>query len=92
MNNTPTPTTYDISFTINDGTNPIEGASVVIGETTKTTGSQGGCTFSEIEEGTVSVSVSKEGYTSKTESISVDADHLSFTISLVATQQEQPSG
>lgn len=93
VDNTPTPTTYDISFTINDGTNPIDGASVVIGETTKTTGSQGGCTFSGIEKGTVSVSVSKEGYTTKTESISVDADHLSFTISLVATQQDPtPSG
>ena len=63
-------TTQSISFTINDGTAPINGASVVIGGVTKTTGSAGGCTFDNIEEGTVSVEVSKEGFTSKTEEIS----------------------
>ena len=61
-----TPATQNISFTINDGTNPIEGASVVIDETTKTTGSAGGCSFNDIAEGSVSVTVSADGYTSKT--------------------------
>lgn len=84
-----TPTTRDISFTINDGTNPIEGASVKIGSETKTTGSVGGCTFTGVEEGTVSVEVSKTGYTTKTESITVDSTHTSFTISLVAEAQEE---
>ena len=83
-----TPTTQDISFTINDGTDPIQGASVVIGSETKTTGSIGGCSFTGIEEGTVSVEVSKEGYTTKTESITVDSEHTSFTISLEATSEE----
>ena len=78
-----TPTTQDISFVINDGTDPIQGASVTIGETTKTTGSQGGCSFTAIEEGTVSVEVSAEGYTTKTEDITVDSEHTSFTITLV---------
>lgn len=77
------PVTRNISFTINDGTNPIEGASVKIGTKIKTTGSAGGCTFNDIEEGTVSVEVSKEGYTTKTESITIDETHTSFTISLV---------
>lgn len=81
-----TPTTRTISFTINDGTNAIEGASVVIGETTKTTGSAGGCTFNDIADGSVSVSVSAEGYTTKSEIISVDSTHTSFPISLVAAQ------
>ena len=84
--------TQDISFTINDGTDPIQGASVKIGSETKTTGSEGGCSFTGIEEGTVSVEVSKEGYTTKTESISVDSEHTSFTISLVATAQEENTG
>ena len=84
--------TQDISFTINDGTDPIQGASVVIGSETKTTGSAGGCSFTGIEEGTVSVEVSKEGYTTKTESITVDSEHTSFTISLVATVQEETGG
>jgi propanediol dehydratase large subunit len=83
---TPETTTRDISFTINDGTDPIQSASVVIGSTTKTTGSAGGCSFTGIEEGSVSVTVSKEGYTTKTETITVDSTHTSFTISLVAAE------
>lgn len=74
--------TQDISFTINDGTDPIQGASVTIDETTKTTGSAGGCTFTGIEEGSVSVTISATGYVTKTQSITVDSTHTSFTISL----------
>ena len=80
-----TPATQNISFTINDGTNPIEGASVVIDETTKTTGSAGGCSFNGIAEGSVSVTVSAVGYTSKTETITVSSENTSFTISLTAS-------
>lgn len=83
-----TPTTQDISFTINDGTAPIQGATVKIGSETKTTGSAGGCSFTAIEEGTVSVEVSKDGFTTKTEEITVDSEHTSFTISLEATSEE----
>lgn len=79
------PVTRDLSFTINDGTDPIEGATVTIGAKTGTTGSAGGCTVTGVEEGTnISVEVSKEGYTTKTETITVDSEHTSFTISLVA--------
>lgn len=81
-------TTYTVSFTINDGTDPVQGATVTIGSTDKTTGSAGGCTFDNMEEGTVSVEVSKDGFTTKTEEISIDSTHLSFTISLEATTQE----
>ncbi len=77
-------TTQDISFTINDGTDAIGGATVTIGETSKTTGSAGGCSFTSIAEGSVSVEVSATGYVTKTETITVDGDHTSFTISLVA--------
>lgn len=84
-------TTQDISFTINDGTDAISGATVTIGEDSKTTGSAGGCSFNEITEGEVSVTVSAEGYVTKTETITVDEDHTSFTISLVANEGEQSS-
>lgn len=80
-----TPETYDVSFTIDDGTDPVNQASVQIGSTTKTTGSAGGCTFSELEAGTYTVTVSKDGYTTATESITVDETHTSFTISLTAS-------
>ena len=81
---TPEPVTRTISFTVNDGTNPIDGASVVIDGVTKTTGSAGGCTFNEIEDGSVSVEVSATGYTTKTETITVSEDNTAFTISLIA--------
>ena len=82
---TPTPVTRDLSFTINDGTDPIEGATVTIGSKSGTTGSAGGCTISGVEEGeSISVEVSATGYTTKTETIAVDETHTSFTISLVA--------
>lgn len=79
-----TPVTRTISFTVNDGTDPIEGASVVISDVTKTTGSAGGCTFNDIADGSVSVEVSKTGYVTKTETITVSADNTAFTITLVA--------
>lgn len=73
-----------LSFTINDGEDPIEGASVVIGENSKTTGAAGGCTFPDTPDGSHTVTVSKTGYQSKTESITSDSTHTSFTISLTA--------
>lgn len=77
-------TKYDLSFTINDGTNPIESATVTIGDVTGTTGSSGGCTLKDIEEGSQSVTVTKTGYVTKTESIVVSEDNTSFTISLTS--------
>lgn len=79
-----TPITRNISFTINDGTDPIEGASVIIDGTNKTTGSAGGCSFNDIAEGTVSVEISKEGFVTKTEEITVSEENTSFTISLTS--------
>ena len=79
-----TPVTRTLSFTINDGTDAIEGATVKIGATTKTTGSAGGCTFTDMADDTYSVEVSKEGFTTKTESITSDETHTSFTISLTS--------
>lgn len=80
------PETRTVSFTINDGTDPIGGASVVIDDdatNTKTTGNAGGCT-AEVTDGTHSVKVTKDGFTDKTETITVSADNTSFTISLTS--------
>ena len=74
-----------ITFSINDGTDAISGASVNIGETTKTTGSAGGCSFDDITDGEISVTVSAEGFTTKTETITVSENSTSFTISLTAS-------
>lgn len=80
----PETTKYDLSFTINDGTTGISGATVTIGDVTGTTGSSGGCTLKDIEEGSQSVTVEATGYITKTETITVDTDHTSFTISLTS--------
>lgn len=82
--------TRDLSFTINDGTDPIKGATVKIGSKTSTTGDLGGCTLKDIEEGSQSVEVSATGYVTKTETITVSSSNTSFTISLVADQVVDP--
>lgn len=73
--------TRSVSISVDDGTDPVASASVVIGETTKTTGSAGGCTFT-LTDGTYSATVTKEGYESATEEITVAYDETSFDISI----------
>lgn len=77
-----------ITITVDDGEDTptaIEGASVKIGSTTKTTDSNGQCTFPDMTYGDYSAEVSAEGYTTKTESISFRSNHKSFTVSLTAS-------
>lgn len=75
--------TRNISFTVKDRIDEaVNGATVTIGSITGTTGSAGGCTLHDVEDGTQSVTVTKEGYVSKTESISVSSESTSFTIVL----------
>ena len=73
-----------ITITVDDGTNPIEGATVTIGETTKTTDASGECTFTDMTYDDYSAEVSAEGYTTKTETVQFRSNHKSFTISLSA--------
>ena len=72
-----------IKFTIMNFDNPIEGAIVEIDGVTKETGSAGGCSFNNIADGRVTVTVSKEGFESVTEDIIVSADNTQFTIELI---------
>ena len=76
------PETRNITFTVNDGTNPIQGASVSIGNITGTTGSQGGCTLQNVTDGENTVIVTADGYLTKTQTIIVSESDTSFTISL----------
>ena len=80
------PATRDIHIDITDGTDGIEGATVVIGETSKTTGSAGGCNFTGLTDGEKSVTVTAEGYTEKTETITVSENDTSFTITLTEVE------
>ena len=73
---------YSVHFDVTNGENGIGGATVTINGVSKTTGSAGGCNFNNMNSGTVTVEVTKTGYVSKSESISIDAEHTSFTIVL----------
>ena len=76
--------TRTINFTITDGTDPVNGATVAIGNKTGTTGSAGGCTLTEIADGEHEVTVTCDGYTTKTETITVSESDTTFTIALEA--------
>ena len=73
---------HSIHFDVTDGENGIEGATVTINGVSKNTGSAGGCNFNNMTSGTVNVEVTKTGYVSKSESISIDKEHTSFSIVL----------
>lgn len=70
---------------MNDGTGPVEGATVAIGDVTGTTGRAGGCSLQNIPDGEHTVTVTKDGYTDYTGTITVSEDNTSFTISLTAS-------
>lgn len=76
--------TQNINFVVDDGSDAIQGAVVTIGEITGTTGSAGGCTLQNVSEGEHSVTVTADGFTSKTETITVSESDTTFTISLEA--------
>lgn len=81
--------TRNISFTIlnkKDNT-PINGASVTINDTTKTTGSAGGCTFKNINDGKINVTITKGEYT-QNETITVSEESTSFTIQLSVDEED----
>ena len=75
-----------VSFSILDSSDDsgVQGATVTIGDITKTTGSSGGCTASLLD-GDYEVEVSATGYTTKTEEISIAYDEVSFTIKITAS-------
>ena len=53
---------YNIAFTVTDGTNPVEGASVTIGDVTNTTDAGGMVTFLKKINGTYSYLITGSGY------------------------------
>lgn len=79
-----TPTTRDISITVNDGSDPVEGVSVAIDEISGTTGAAGGCTLKNVADGEQTITATKEGYEEYSDTITVSENDTSFTISLTA--------
>lgn len=82
------PTTRNISITVNDGTDAVEGAAVAIGQITGTTGSAGGCTLQAVADGEQTITVTAEGFEEYSDTITVSSEDTSFTISLTATVED----
>lgn len=78
-----------LTITVDNGADPavaIEGATITIGETTKTTDENGGAEFEELPYGDYTATISADGFTSTTESIAFRSNHKSFTVSLTSAQ------
>ena len=80
-------TLYSISCTVDDGTDPVQGAVVTIGgqSCANGTGSGGGCTVKDVPIGeNVSVTVTCEGYEdyTATEDITAETTTLSITLTV----------
>ena len=82
--NTETPTTRDISISVDDGTDAVEGATVHIGTISATTGSAGGCTLKGVADGEQTIEVTADGFGDYEDTITVSESNTSFTISLTA--------
>jgi hypothetical protein len=79
------PETVDISVSVDDGTDPVQGAIVTIGgkSCANGTGSGGGCTVKDVPVGEgVTVTVTCEGYEdyTATEDITTETTTLSITL------------
>lgn len=80
--------TDTITITVDDGESTptaIEGAKVVIGETEKTTDSNGQVTFQNMTYDDYEVTVTADGYEDEEGTIQFRSNHKSFTISLTAS-------
>lgn len=91
-NNTTTETTTKrtISVSVTDGTDPVKGASVVLtkGATevaSSTTGDAGGCTLQNVEDDTYTITVTKDGFTEYTASVTTSENNTSLSIELTAS-------
>jgi len=73
---------YTISFTVTDGTNPIDGAVVSIGDVDITANASGVAEFSNMINGTYNYTVSANGYEDNTGSVNVNDADVSENVSL----------
>lgn len=76
------PETVNLSISVTDGENPVEGATVSIGEINSTTGRAGGCTLQNVPVGNRLITVTADGYDEYSDTITVSDEHDEFTITL----------
>ncbi len=74
--------TYSVTLTINDGTDPLEGATVTFDGDNYTTDVDGIVTIADVADGTHAYSVAMDGYDTATGDIVVDGADVEQTITL----------
>lgn len=77
----------NISVKITDGTDPVSGATVTLLKNntiiaSSTTGSAGGCNLNNVEDGSYTLTVIKDGFVEYSESITTSVDNADLTIEL----------
>lgn len=77
-----TPETVSISVSVNDGENPVSGATVSIDEITSTTGSAGGCTLNNVPTGSQTITVTADGFEEYSQNIEVSNETTELIITL----------
>lgn len=80
------PETVNLSVTVTDGTDPVEGVTVSIGNISSTTGSAGGCTLQNVPEGSRTITATATGYENYSDTIEVSSQNNEITI--VLTEEE----
>ena len=80
----------NISVNVTDGNNPVQSATVELvkdGNTiaSSTTGSAGGCTLTNVEDGSYVINVTKEGFVTYSKSVTTSVDNNELSIELTAS-------
>jgi len=73
---------YEITFTVNDGTNPVSDAAISINNVTKTTNAGGDAVFTKMINGDYSYVVSKPGFSDMAGTVTVTDANAAKTVSL----------
>ncbi len=85
------PPMYTVTFTVTEGTNPIEGATVSFDGANYTTNASGIAAIADVEAGTYSYTVSMTGYTDATGTVTVTDADVNEPVSLTPNSVEQNS-
>ena len=76
---------YAVTFQINDGRNPIEGAEINFNDEILYTDENGEATFTEVTAGTYYYVISMNGYFAEEGTVEVNGDNITITVSLILT-------
>lgn len=95
--NEPDTVTRNISVSVTDGTDPVGNVDVIFEDVeenqyTGKTGSAGGCTISNVPEGTYTIVASATGFEEYTGEITVSEENTTLNITLTESAPVSPGG